>query len=54
MNSEKFLDLTGGGLGLLKSKIPVLIGRDLIQQKKYKPVTLYNSGVNIRGRDFEG
>lgn len=30
MNSEQVLDLTRGGLGLLKRKIPVLIDRDLI------------------------
>jgi hypothetical protein len=34
MNSEQILDLTLGGIGLLKRKIPILIGRDLIQQKK--------------------
>jgi len=34
MDSEQVLVLTLGGLGLLKRKIPVLIGRDLIQQKK--------------------
>jgi hypothetical protein len=34
MNSEQILDLTRGGLGLLKRKIPVLIGKDLTQQKR--------------------
>jgi hypothetical protein len=34
MNSEQVLDITRGGLGLLKRKIPLLIGRDLIRQKK--------------------
>jgi hypothetical protein len=32
-NIEQVLDLTRAVLGLLKRKIPVLIGRDLIQQK---------------------
>jgi hypothetical protein len=34
INIEQGLDLIRGDFGLLKRKIPVFIGRDLIKQKK--------------------